>query len=145
MNIKIQAVKYLLSAPVSEFIDTFSCSSMVEFLSDLSDTIQNLWWFAILILTIFALIVSLFSIRRKANTFTNEQINHLFKDGKYIPGVFVELNESKEVLRYFIYSKRWKKRLVQNFNFVYDNAYGDILRKHIIIQMCTIGLAGKIH
>ena len=129
MDIKIQAGKYFLPAPVSEFMDTLSCSSIVEFLSDLSDTIQNLWWLFILIVTIFVLIVSLFSIRRKANKFTNEQINHLIKDGKYIPGVFVELNESKEVLRYFIYSKRWKKRLVQNFNLVYDNAYGDILRK----------------
>lgn len=129
MDIKMQAGKYLLSAPVSKFTDALSCSSVVDFLSDLSDTIQNLGWLVILIFTIFGLIVSLFSIQRKANKFTNEQIDHLIKDGKYIPGVFVELNESKEVLRYFIYSKRWKKRLVQNFNFVYDNAYGDILRK----------------
>lgn len=129
MNIKMQADKYFLSAPVLQFVDALSCSSIVEFLSDLSDTIQNLWWLIILIFTIFALIVSLFSIRRKANKFTNKQIEHLIKDGKYIPGVFVELNESKEVLRYFIYSKRWKKRLVQNFNFVYDNVYGDILKK----------------
>ncbi len=129
MDIIMQAGKHLSSAPVSKFKDTLSCSSMIDFLSDLSDTIQNLWWLVILIFTIFALIVSLFSIRRKANKFTNKQIDHLIKDGKYIPGVFVELNESKEVLRYFIYSKKWKKRLVQNFNFVYDNAYGDILRK----------------
>lgn len=115
--------------PFSKFEDKLSCTSMIDSLSDLSDTIQNLWWLVILIFTIFALIVSLFSIRRKANKFTNKQIEHLIKDGKYIPGIFVELNESKEVLRYFIYSKRWKKRLVRNFNFVYDNAYGDILRK----------------
>lgn len=129
MDINIQVGKPLLSATESELKEPSSCSSMIEFLSDLSDTIQNLWWLVILIFTIFALIVSLFSIRRRANKFTNKQIARLIKDGKYIPGVFVELNESKEVLRYFIYSKRWKKRLVQNFNFVYDNAYGDILRK----------------
>lgn len=110
-------------------IDVLSCSFIINFLSNLSDTIQNLWWLTLLMVTIFVLIVSLFSIRKKANKFTNEQIAHQIKDGKYIPGIFVELNESKEVLRYFIYGKRWKKRLVQNFNFVYDNAYGDILRK----------------
>lgn len=106
-----------------------ACTSIIDFFSRLSDTIQNLLWLGILIFTIFVLIISLFSIRRKANKFTSEQINHLIKDGKYIPGVFVELNESKEVLRYFIYSKKWRKRLIQNFNFIYDNAYGDILRK----------------
>lgn len=129
MDIIMQIDKHLLSAPVSKLKNTLSCSSTIDSLSDLSDTIQNLWWLVILIFTIFALIVSLFSIRRKANKFTNKQIEHLIKDGKYIPGIFVELNESKEVLRYFIYSRRWKKRLVQNFNFVYDNAYGDILKK----------------
>ncbi len=129
MDIIMQIDKHLSSAPVSKLKNTLSCSSAIDSLSDLSDTIQNLWWLVILIFTVWVLIVSLFSIRRKANKFTNEQINHLIKDGKYIPGVFVELNESKEVLRYFIYRKRWKKRLVQNFNFVYDNAYGDILRK----------------
>lgn len=106
-----------------------ACASIIDFFSSLSDTIQNLLWLGILIFTIFVLIISLFSIRRKANKFTSEQINHLINDGKYIPGVFVELNESKEVLRYFIYSKKWRKRLIQNFNFIYDNAYGDILRK----------------
>lgn len=118
-----------LSVTVSEFTDVLSCSSIINFLNDLSDTIQNLWWLVILIFTVFILTGALFSIRRRANKYTNEQIEHLIKDGKYIPGVFVELNESKEVLRYFIYSKKWRKRLVQNFNFVYDNAYGDILRK----------------
>lgn len=106
-----------------------ACASIIDFFSSLSDKIQNLLWLGILILTIFVLVISLFSIRRKVNKFTNEQINHLIKDGKYIPGVFVELNESKEVLRYFIFSKKWRKRLIQNFNFIYDNAYGDILRK----------------
>ena len=129
MDIIMQIDKHLSSAPVSKLKNTLSCSSVINSLSDLSDTIQNLWWLVILIFTVLVLIVSLFSIRRKANKFTNEQINHLIKDGKYISGIFVELNESKEVLRYFIYRKRWKKRLVQNFNFVYDNAYGDILRK----------------
>lgn len=129
MDIIMQAGKHFSSALVSKFIDILFCSSLIDFLSDLSDTIQNLWWLVILIFTVFALIISLFSIRRKANKLTNKQINHLIKEGKYIPSVFVELNESKELLRYFIYSKRWKKRLVQNFNFVYDNVYGDILRK----------------
>ena len=119
----------VLSAIILENEEDISFSSVINSLSEISDIMQNLWWLVLLIFMVLVLIVSLFSIRRKANKYTNKQINHLIKDGKYIPGVFVELNESKEILRYFIYSKKWKKRLIGSYNFVYDNAYGDILRK----------------
>lgn len=129
MGLKTQADMIFLSVMVSEATETPSFLSIIDSFSDLSDIMQNLCWLIILIFTAFVLIFSLFSIRRKANKFTSEQVNHLINDGKYIPGIFVELNESKEVLRYFIYSRKWKKRLIKSFNFVYDNAYGDILRK----------------
>lgn len=119
----------VLSAIILENEEDISFPSVINSLSEISDTMQNLWRLVLLIFTVLVLIVSLFSIRRKANKYTNKQINHLIKDGKYIPGVFVELNESKEILRYFIYSKKWKKRLIGSYNFVYDNTYGDILRK----------------
>lgn len=106
-----------------------SFSTIIDLLSDTSDTIQNLWWLMVLVATIFILGNSLFSIRKKANKYTSKQIKKLIDDGKYIPGIFVELNNSKEVLRYFIYGIKWKKRLVRGFNYVYDNAYGDILKK----------------
>lgn len=81
------------------------------------------------VVAIFVLMNSLFSIRKKANKYTGEQVKKLIQDGKYIPGVFVELNNSKEVLRYFVYGKKWRKRLIKNFNYVYDNSYGEILKK----------------
>ena len=94
-----------------------------------SDIIQNIWWLITLVVAIFVLMNSLFSIRKKANKYTGEQVKKLIQDGKYIPGVFVELNNSKEVLRYFVYGKKWRKRLIKNFNYVYDNSYGEILKK----------------
>lgn len=113
----------------TECTDAVSFSMIIDLLSDFSDTIQNLWWLIALVVTIFVLMNSLFSIRKKANKYTGEQIKKLINDGKYIPGIFVELNNSKEVLRYFIYGKKWRKRLINNFNYVYDNAYGEILKK----------------
>ncbi len=110
----------------TECTDAVSFSMIIDLLSDFSDTIQNLWWLIALVVTIFVLMNSLFSIRKKANKYTGEQIKKLINDGKYIPGIFVELNNSKEVLRYFIYGKKWRKRLINNFNYVYDNAYGEI-------------------
>ena len=32
-------------------------------------------------------------------------------------------------MRYFIYGTRWKKRIIKEYNSIYDNFYGDILRK----------------
>lgn len=119
----------VLSAITLENEEDISFSSVINSLSEISDTMQNLWWLFVLILTILVLAFSLFSINRKANKYTRKVIQRLINDGKYIPGVFVELNDSKEILRYFIYSKKWKKRLIESYNFVYDNAYGDILRK----------------
>lgn len=129
MNLGTQVIMYVLCATATENIETSSISSVIDLLSEISDTMQNLWWLVALIFTILLLVFSLFSIKRKANKYTRKVINRLIDDGKYIPGVFVELNDTKEVLRYFVYSKKWKKRLIEGFNFVYDNAYGDILRK----------------
>lgn len=129
MYIKMQIGEQSWLLQTSRCIDRLFSFSTIDFLNHLSDILQNLIWLFIIIFTSVILIVSLFSIRRKANKYARRQINHLNKDGKYIPGIFVELNESKEILRYFIYGKKWKERLVQNFNFVYDNAYGNILRR----------------
>ena len=129
MRVKAYVGMYIFFVMIIEKNEELSISSIFGSLSDISDTMQNLWWLAVLIFTILVLIFSLFSIKRKANQYTKKVVNRLINDGKYIPGIFVELNDSKEILRYFIYSKRWKKRLIKNFNFVYDNAYGDILRK----------------
>ncbi|MEE3461717.1 MAG: hypothetical protein VZR00_07525 [Lachnospiraceae bacterium] len=57
------------------------------------------------------------------------QVDKLIRSGKYIPGLFVELSDVKECLRYFIYGKKWKSRIIKAFNFIYDNVYGEILRK----------------
>lgn len=119
----------VLSAIVLENEEDFYFSSVIDSLSEISDTMQNLWWLFVLMFTMLVLVFSLFSIKSKANKYTRKVIQRLINDGKYIPGVFVELNDSKEILRYFIYSKKWKKRLIGSYNFVYDNAYGDILRK----------------
>lgn len=103
--------------------------SAIQKLSDLSGIIQNLWWLILIFVIILSCICSLLNIRGKANRFTRKQIEQLNKTGKYIPGLFVELNGSKEVLRYFVYKNKWKKRLIRNFNIIYKNAYGDILKK----------------
>ena len=65
-------------------------------------------------------ILSIVNIKRQANKFTEEQLSGLKSNGKYIPGIFVELNESKEILRYFLYRKKWKHRIIRRFNYIYN-------------------------
>lgn len=129
MGLKVQRDMYILSATITEDTEASPVSSVIELLSDISGTMQNLCWLVVLVFTVLLLIFSLFSIVRKANKYTRKVIQRLTNDGKYIPGVFVELNDSKEILRYFIYGKKWKKRLIGSYNLIYNNAYGDILKK----------------
>ncbi len=129
MPLAILLSSLLLSAAASPEDNTWSGHLIINFLSSLSDILQNLWWLGGVIFAVLALIVALFFFRKKVNQYTKVQIDRLIENKKYIPGLFVELNESKEVLRYFLYGKKWKRRLICAFNLVYDNVYGDILKK----------------
>lgn len=84
-------------------------SSIIDRLSAFSDTMQNLLWIVLVAIVIFGVAISLFSINRKANKYTKVVINRLISEGKYIPGLLVELNNTKEILRYYIYSQKWKR------------------------------------
>lgn len=128
MHLSMQKNIFFLFATVTGSGNSPSFYDTIDSVSEFSSILQNLWWLIIIIFSIFVLVSALFSIRKRVNRYTKGQIKRLIKNGKYIPGIFVELNESKEVLRYFVYNKKWKKRLVKNFNFVYDNVYGNILK-----------------
>ena len=91
--------------------------------------LSNIWKVVLLIFGCIYILRSVFGTRNRSSKYTKEKIDEFKRNGKYIPGIFVELNESKEILRYFIYGKQWKKRIVEKFNFLYKNSYGDILRK----------------
>lgn len=140
MHLSMQKNIFFLSATVTGSGNSPSFYDTIDSVSNFSSILQNLWWLIIIIFSIFALISALFSIRKRANGYTKNQITKLIKNGKYIPGIFVELNESKEILRYFVYNKKWKKCLVKNFNFIYDNVYGDILKNAIENQSACFHL-----
>lgn len=104
-------------------------SNIIDIFNRIIETLQNTIYFNCFLLAIILIFLSIFFIRSKANKYTERQLSSLKKNGKYIPGVFVELNDSKEVLRYFLYGKKWKHRLICKFNHIYNNSYGDILKK----------------
>ena len=106
--------------------------SIVEWLSNISETIQNIKWLIVVLVVFIIVLITLLAFRKRSNNYTKEQIKHLIDEGKYIPGVFVELNNAKEIIRYFIYSKKWKKRIIDDYNLIYDNYYGVLLKKAFI-------------
>ncbi len=104
-------------------------ATMLEYFNTFIETIQNLWLVIGVIIIIFFVFTSFFSVRKRSTIYTKAQVKELEKIGKYIPGIFVELNESKEVLRYFLNGEKWKGRVIKKYNFIYKNFYGDILRQ----------------
>ena len=121
--------RMVLSSVVTESEDDNFFPKIIDSVSSLSDALQNLIWIISFVVVILLIIFALFSIRKRTNKYTKKQIEKLKQNGKYIPGVFIELNQTKEVLRYFIFGRKWKKRVVKEYNSIYDNFYGDILRE----------------
>lgn len=104
-------------------------SAVLDNFNTIIETIQNLCLVIGIVIVILLVFASFFSVRKRSTKYTKAQITELKKSGKYIPGVFVELNESKEVLRYFLNGEKWKGRVIRKYNFIYKNFYGDILRQ----------------
>lgn len=78
-----------------------------------------------LLATIFVMpiIIYLFRLVVKINRLLKIEIGLLKQNHKYIPSLFVELNESKEVLRFFLYSSKWINRARKHFNQMSDNNF----------------------
>lgn len=104
---------------------------LAKALAKLSSCLQDLWWLILLIVALVACVAYMLSFWRITYKVTNNTISELKKNKKYIPKVFVELNEGKEVLRYFVFGNKWRKRIIKAFNFIYNNSYGDILKSAV--------------
>lgn len=104
-------------------------TTVIEYFNTIIETIQNLRYVIGIVIVLLLIFASFSFVRRRSDKYTKAQITDLRKSGKYIPGVFVELNESKEVLRYFLNREKWKGRTVKKYNYIYKNFYGDLLRQ----------------
>lgn len=84
------------------------------------------WPFLVFVLVLF---VFLFTFKKRTENVSKNIINTLEKNGKYIKGVFVELNDTKELLRYFMHGGRWKKRIIADYNNLFDDKNGRTLKE----------------
>ncbi|MDR1797241.1 MAG: hypothetical protein LBR44_07310 [Clostridiales Family XIII bacterium] len=101
--------------------------------------IEAYWGVLVVFVSIISIIIWLFRFQTRVNKSTNKKIERLSSSGKYLRNVFVELNESKEFLRYFIYGNKWIHRLRHDYNALLYK-YRDIpaeseLSKHISLKI----------
>lgn len=98
---------------------------------DYVGTVQTAWWIigACVLLIVFIVCVVLFTGR--VNKTTRAQISCFQKEGKYLPEIYIELNNTMEFLRYFLFSFKWKRRVVKQYNHLFSGYEGRRLKKYL--------------
>ena len=92
--------------------------------------IDNLFTLISLVIGVIVLTIVLIWFLKSKKTINNiskNKIDEFINTKKYIPNLFVEMNESKENLRYFFYGTKWKKRIINEFNDTFNDNPGKIL------------------
>ncbi|OPY60240.1 MAG: hypothetical protein A4E56_02816 [Pelotomaculum sp. PtaU1.Bin065] len=102
-------------------------SKIFEIASDL----QTLWGILIFAFIITSFIILLVAFRKRVNYDSSKQIDIFERNKKYIPSLYIELNDTKENLRYFACGNRWKKRIIRDFNLMFSNYNGIQLKKKL--------------
>ena len=84
----------------------------------------------------FAILCALFcwsvvSFRKRTSKISLQQLCVFKRNKKYIPELFTELNYNLENLRYFVFSKHWKRRIIREYNHQFSNSQGKEIAKII--------------
>lgn len=91
-----------------------------------AQTIYSLIIFACVLLVFVGCLIL---FRYNVNKLSKAQIN-VFKDNKkYIPQLYVELNNNMEKLRYFFFSTHWKKRIIREYNLLFRGHIGKKIKQ----------------
>lgn len=92
-------------------------------------TVQTAWGLIAAGMLVLVFIICVFTFTNKVGKITKKQIRQLQKEGKYLPPTYIELDNSMESLRYFIFSYKWKHRIVRQYNHLFDGYEGKRLKK----------------
>lgn len=97
------------------------------------------------VVCIIVFLACIFAFRQKINRATKAQIRKFVKEGKYLPATYVELHGGMEVLRYFVFSHRWKRRVIKQYNHLFEGYEGKRLKtilpsgqKYRLSTFCSI-------
>lgn len=114
---------------IKKAIEFFYSINKFEIISAFSN-----WQFLIAFIPPIALIilgfVSLTEFTKKTDKQTKDVLQIFRRSGKYIDGLFVEIDDKKELLRYFIFGNKFKSKLICEHNkFVNNRYFTDISKK----------------
>lgn len=79
--------------------------------------------------------------RKSVNSISTRQVSAFKRNKKYIPELFTELNGNLENLRYFVFSNRWKRRIIREYNRQFSNAQGKEIAQILSNELLTQKLA----
>ena len=86
--------------------------------------IETLYGLLCVAIGVAIFVISLVFLRKRVNGSTSRQLQFFVKAKKYIPELFTELNNNLDSLRYFVFSNRWKRRIINKYNRQFRNAQG---------------------
>ncbi len=94
-------------------------------------TVQTIWGLIVASVLIIVFIFCVFSFTKRINKVTKAQVERFKREGKYLPSIYIELNNSLESFRYFIFSYKWKHRVIRQYNHLFHGYDGKRL-KHLL-------------
>lgn len=112
--------------------------NIIEIIKQSIDWVQRFWFVIFVVSFIIIFFYSLISFKKKCKAITNKLIKEYSDSGKYIKGLFVELNDSKEYIRAFCFSRLWKQKVIRNYNTLFNDKMGKELPK--VYPDCNIQL-----
>lgn len=120
-----------------KFIGT--CTELKNIIDGIG-TVQTAWGLIATGAFIIVFVFCVFTFTNRINKETKAQIRRFQRDGKYLPSTYIELNNSMEYLRYFIFSYRWKHRIVRQYNHLFHGYEGKRL-KRLLVPMAKYNLS----
>lgn len=124
-----QMKQFALSEDVFMKEKTIDIFTEVKNFIDGIGTVQTAWGLIATGILIAVFFFCIFSFTKMINKATKIQIQRFQKEGKYLPSIYIELNNSMEYLRYFIFSFKWKHRIVRQYNHLFHGYEGKRLKK----------------
>lgn len=109
-----------------ESANDFSFFTEVLTWYDQTETIKGLLTF---LACVGVFVICLIMFRKKINGISKNQISAFVKVKKYIPSLYVELNDNMEQVRYFMFSYRWKRRIIKKYNLMFKGFVGKQLKQ----------------
>lgn len=107
---------------------TFLTTELQE-LIDTIGTFQTAWGLIVTFFIIIVFVVCVLAFRYNVNNASKAQIRKFEKEGKYLSSVYVELHSTMENLRYFVFSYKWKQRIIKQYNHLFEGYEGARLKK----------------